>query len=305
MKIAILGAGSLGCYYGAMLSQVGFDVSFIMRSAYAEAKDHGLFVRSEGGDIALPDAQLFDSPESCGPVDLIFVCWKSTANAYLKSALPPLLHEKTRVVTLQNGMGNAEAIAELVDSSRVFIGLCYICAMLEGPGRVLHTGPNDVRVAPFVPTEQGLAESQEISDYFSKAGIKSRAMLHAEQALWGKLSWNIPFNGLCLAHGGICIEELFAMPSEVVRARLIMNEVCACAAARGFAPNPDLVESQMARTAKMTTFIPSSALDYLNGRAVEYDAIWGIPLQRAQAVGAQVPYWEALAADIRKRLAID
>ncbi|MFI3243295.1 MAG: 2-dehydropantoate 2-reductase [Akkermansia sp.] len=302
MKIAILGAGALGCYYGAKLAQSGLDVSFIMRSGYEHTRDHGLLVKSDRGDIHLNPCQVFGSPESCGPVDLVFVCWKTTVNHQLATNLPPLLHEGTKVVTLQNGMGNAEAIAQFVPKERVFIGLCYLCAMLESAGVVEQSGPNDVRISPLAPSEQSMEEAAEIAQLFQQSDIAVATVEFAEQTLWGKLSWNIPFNGLCLAHGGISIEELFAMPDQVERARLIMAEVCHCAALRGFAPPASLVTKQMERTSKMTTFIPSSALDYKNGRPVEYDAIWGIPLEKAHEVHASVPNWEQLAADIRQLL---
>lgn len=302
MKIAILGAGALGCYYGAKLAQSGCDVSFIMRSGYQATKQNGLHIKSDKGNITLNPVQVFASPEDCGPVDLVFVCWKTTANHMLTTALPPLLHEKTRVVTLQNGMGNAECIAPIAGAERSFIGLCYICAMQEQAGQVVHTGPNDVRISPFAPSPETMADAEEITTLFKNADINVATVEFAEQTLWGKLSWNIPFNGLCLAHGGISIEELFAMPGQAERARLIMDEVCHCADLRGFAPPATLVEKQMERTSKMTTFIPSSALDYKLGRPVEYDAIWGIPLEKAHEVGAKVPHWEQLAADIYQRL---
>ena len=137
---------------------------------------------------------------------------------------------------------------------------------------------------------------------FANAGIKTMAFSEAEKILWCKLSWNIPFNGLCLAHGGISVRRLFQMPGEAERARYIMNEVCAVAQARGYPLPLDIVNSQMERTSLMGDFIPSSAVDYLRGRPVEYDAIWGIPLQRAHEAGVDVPYWEQLCHDIRVRL---
>ena len=128
--------------------------------------------------------------------------------------------------------------------------------------------------------------------------------MHAEQILWCKLSWNIPFNGLCLAHGGISIRTLFTMPQEVQRARNIMQEVCRTAELRGFPLPAEIVTRQMDSTAAMGDFIPSSAVDYNRRRPVEYEAIWGTPLALAYAVSAPVPEWEQLSADIRARLSM-
>ena len=99
MNSAILGAGALGCYYGARLTQAGHQVTFIMRSAYEPVQQNGLTIRSIFGDIHLPQPRIARSSEECGPVDLVIVCWKTTCNAGLQHALLPLLHENTRVLT--------------------------------------------------------------------------------------------------------------------------------------------------------------------------------------------------------------
>lgn len=137
MKIAILGAGALGCYYGARLQESGQDVSFIVRSEYGYLKEHGLQVKSLHGNISLPRINVYRDTEEVGPVDLVVVAWKSTANAGFSRALPTLMGPDTTVVTLQNGMGNAEEIARIIPADRIYVGLCFICAMREN--RVMST----------------------------------------------------------------------------------------------------------------------------------------------------------------------
>lgn len=303
MKIAILGAGALGCYYGARLAEVGHDVTFILRSAYEPAREKGLHVSSVYGDIHLPTPQIARTPAECGPVDLVIVCWKTTGNDQLPTALPPLLHNTTRVLTFQNGMGNAEAIAQVVPTERVFIGLCFVCAMMDTPGEINHLEGGAIQFAPLVPTADGAAQAAELAALFDGTPVETLTALHTEQILWTKLSWNIPFNGLCLAHGGISIRQLFLMPGEAERARAIMNEVCRTAELRGFPLPQEIIHRQMEQTSKMGDFIPSSAVDYNRHRPVEYAAIWGTPLERAHEVGADVPEWERLCADIQARLA--
>lgn len=303
MKIAILGAGALGCYYGARLAEAGHDVTFIMRSAYDTVAEQGLHIHSIFGDIHLPRPHIARTPQECGPADLVIVCWKTTCNPLLAEALPPLLHEGTRVLTFQNGMGNAEAISRIVPAERVFIGLCFVCVMMNTPGVVEHLEKGNIQFAPALPTDSGLEQAQELAALFTGTPVQTACFRHAEQILWCKLSWNIPFNGLCLAHGGISIRQLFTMPQEVQRAGDIMREVCHAAELRGFPLPQEIVQQQMDSTAAMGDFIPSSAVDYNRQRPVEYDAIWGTPLQLAQECGAAVPEWAQLAADIRARLA--
>lgn len=302
MKIAILGAGALGCYYGARLAEAGNDVCFIGRSVCEPLRTKGLHVQSVHGDIHLPQVQVCQSSAECGPVDLVVVCWKTTCNDQLGASLPALLNENTEVLTFQNGMGNAEAISAYVAAERIYIGLCFVCCMMDTPGEIRHLEGGDIQFAPFVSSPAGSLRAKEFATLFEKAGIITSAYDHAEQIQWCKLTWNIPFNGLCVAHGGISVRKLFTMPGQDERARCIMEEVCAVAEKRGFPLPMDIVHRQMERTRIMGEFIPSSAVDYLRGRAVEYDAIWGSTLARAQEAGVPVPYWSELAADIRARL---
>lgn len=304
MNIAILGAGALGCYYGARLAEAGHRVTFIMRSAYEPVSRRGLQVNSIKGDICLPQPHIARSAADCGPVDLVIVSWKATCNHLLAQELPALLHVNTRVLTFQNGMGNAEAIAKIVPAERIFIGLCFVCVMMDSPGIITHLEKGDIQFAPYQASQAGMQAAQELADLFCNTPVTTSVFMHAEQILWCKLSWNIPFNGLCLAHGGISIRQLFTMPQEVERARRIMNEVCHTAELRGFPLPAEIVNEQMRSTAAMGDFIPSSAVDYNRKRPVEYDAIWGTPLSLARSIKAEVPEWEQLAADIRKRLTI-
>lgn len=304
MRIAILGAGALGCYYGACLAKAGHDVRFIMRSACEHVRREGLYIHSVRGDISLPRARAMRTPEECGPVDLVVVAWKTCCNHLFPASLPPLLKNGTRIVTLQNGMGNAEQIAQVTSAADVFTGLCFVCCMTDSPGTIRHLEGGDIQFAPLEPTDAGMKGAQELAVLFAEAGIKTEAFRHTEQILWCKLTWNIPFNGLCLALGGIDVEKLFTMPEQVHRVRCIIDEVCTTAKMRGFPTPEGIADYQMARTAKMGPFIPSSAVDYLKGRPVEYDAIWGTPLKRAQSVHAPVPLWNQLCRDIRTRLGL-
>ena len=302
MKIAILGAGALGCYYGARLVEAGHDVCFIGRSVYEPLKHDGLHVESVHGDIHLSDVNVCRRAEECGPVDLVIVCWKTTCNDQLQHYLPALVREGTEVLTFQNGMGNAEAISVFVPAERVYIGLCFVCCMMDEPGKIRHLEGGDIQFAPHISSAAGSARAREFAAMFEQAHIVSSAYDHAEQIQWCKLTWNIPFNGLCVAHGGISVKKLFTLPGQDERAEAIMQEVCKAAEMRGYPLRMDIVRWQMERTRIMGDFIPSSAVDYLRGRPVEYDAIWGRTLERAHEAGLAAPHWEQLAADIRSRL---
>ncbi len=304
MKIAILGAGALGCYYGARLQEAGNDVAYIVRSEYDYLKEHGLEVKSINGDIQLPHIKVYTNADQVGPVDLILVALKSTANDQLTKAIPPMMGPNTIVATLQNGMGNAEKLAEIIPAEKIYVGLCFICAMRDEPGHIKHLEGGNIQFAPFIPSPQGSQQAQELATLFKQAHVPAKGFDIAEQIQWYKLVWNIPFNGLCLALGGISIAELYKRPDQVQRAKAIMEEVVASAAARGYKLPTDLVSFHLERTEKMGEFIPSSAVDYNEGRPIEYHAIWEAPLAKARQAGASIPNWEQLDLDIRQRIQI-
>src|SRR5262245_16154808 len=112
-RIGVIGSGALGCFYGARLVRAGHDVSFLMRRDYETVREHGLEVRSFEGDFHIrPSA--FDSPAAMGQCDLVLVGIKTTDNESLSRLLPPVCSNSTRVMTLQNGLGNEEAVAAVL-----------------------------------------------------------------------------------------------------------------------------------------------------------------------------------------------
>jgi 2-dehydropantoate 2-reductase len=139
-SVAIVGAGAIGLYYGGRLAAAGEDVRFFVRSDFDAISRNGLKVTSAHGDFVLPHVQVHRATAEIGPVDLVIVAWKTTANSLLDQILPPLLHPKTQVLTLQNGLGNCERLAEIVGPERVLGGLCFVCINRVSPGHVWHWG---------------------------------------------------------------------------------------------------------------------------------------------------------------------
>src|SRR5512137_800236 len=132
-SIAIVGSGALGSYYGAKLARQGGDVRFLMRADLGAVRRDGLRVRETGGEWQVP-AQAFGSTAEIGPVDLVIIGLKTTANAAIDALIPPLLHERTLLLTLQNGLGNEEYLAARWGAERVLGGLCFVCLNRVAPG---------------------------------------------------------------------------------------------------------------------------------------------------------------------------
>lgn len=300
MRIAVVGAGAVGLYYGGRLAATGEDIHFLVRSDYDALTEHGLTCESIHGDFQLPSPKVYREASEIGPVDLVIITWKATANEHLKSVLPPLLHDGTRVLTLQNGLGNCEDIAELVGPGRVIGGLCFVCINRHEPGRIVHSAGGKVSIGSWRP--ESASQSIAITKLMRAAEIKAHHVEHLEAAQWEKLIWNVPFNGLSVADGGVTTDVLLANPQKVDEIRALMTEIIAAAHAMGHPLNRALVEDNIERTRPMGAYRTSSMIDFVEGRVLEIGPIWEEPLKRATAAGVPMPNLKALLERIYKRI---
>ncbi len=301
--IAIVGSGAVGGYYGARLADAGLDVHFLLRSDYAHVKRHGWSIQSIHGDMKLPSVKCARTPQEIGPVDLVIIAWKTTANHHYREVVGPLLDEKTLILSLQNGLGNTEELASLFGGWRVFGGLCFVCINRTSPGHLCHSASGMVRLGEFEPQSGGVSgRLEDIVGLLRGAGIDAHAVEDLKKAQWMKLVWNIPFNGLAIAEGGVDTAELLSRPGAESRIRRIMKEVQAVAGAMGYSIGDDFLDQQIATTRTMKAYRPSSLIDYLEGREVEVDSIWREPLSQAIALEVQTPEMERLIHQIKERL---
>src|SRR2546423_11644003 len=125
-RIGIVGAGAIGMYYGGKLAHAGSDVHFLMRGDLSDVRSEGIFVRGEGENFRVAKVNCSNSTKEIGPCDVVIVALKATSNSDLVDLVPPLLHENTIVLTLQNGLGNEEFLAKYFGVERVLGGLCFI-----------------------------------------------------------------------------------------------------------------------------------------------------------------------------------
>jgi 2-dehydropantoate 2-reductase len=299
-SIAMVGAGAVGLYFGGRLAAAGEDVRFLVRSDYEGLRRDGLTVESVAGDFRLESPRVFRSAEEIGPVDLAIVTWKTTANRHYEEVLTPLMRGGGTVLTLQNGLGNTESLAGLFGAERVMGGLCFVCINRIEPGLVRHTGGGRVTLGEMRGT--GSARLDEVVDRMQAAGISCRAVEDLAQAQWKKLVWNVPFNGLAIAGGGVDTQALLAVPEGESEVRALMAEVQAGAKALGHTITEEFLDQQVELTRPMGCYRPSSMIDYVEGRDVEVESIWAEPLRRAKEAGAALPRWERLLGRIREKL---
>ena len=297
-KIAVVGSGAVGCYYGAKLAQLGGNVHFLMRSDLEAVKKNGLQIRSPGGDFHLARVNAFGSTGEIGACDLVLIALKTTANTALEKLIPPLLKENTALLTLQNGFGNEDFLAERFGAERVMGGLCFVCLNRTAPGVVEHFGYGALSIGEF---ERGAQpRTRQIVEDFKATGIATKLVENLATERWRKLVWNVPFNGLSIAGGGITTDLILADKGLELLSRNLMAEVIDAAAKEGHAIPHEFIEEQVARTLKMGAYKPSSLIDYLEGREVEVESIWGEPYRRGLQSGAAVGRLETLYYLLKK-----
>lgn len=299
----IVGAGAVGLYYGARLALAGERVAFLLRSDFDAVARDGIRVESVDGDARLDRVEAFRSPAEIGAADHVIVAWKATANDALGAVLGPLVGPQTKIITLQNGLGNCERLADLFGAERVCGGLCFVCLNRIAPGQVRHTAGGRVTIGECAP-QPGRPDAARWVAGFQAAGVQAEVTEDLEWAQWRKLVWNIPFNGLAIAEGGVTTDRLLADPASEAEVRALMSEVIRIARALGHQMDDGIIDFEIGRTRPMGAYRPSSMIDFVNGGPVEFEALWGEPLRRARRARVPVPAIERLAARIQEKLAI-
>jgi 2-dehydropantoate 2-reductase len=308
MKIAVVGPGAVGSYYGAKLWRDGHEVHFLLRSDYEVVRRRGVKVKSVEGDFhANPRAARL--PEEIGECDLVIVALKTTANHLFPALLRPLMGPKTVILTLQNGLGSEEELARLFGGQCVMGGLCFVCLNRTEPGVIEHIAHGKIVMGEF----SGYPEprTHDIAWAFKHAGIPVGVAENLACAHWEKLVWNIPFNGLGVAScagveamfnrdeprppfpkRGPCLttDQLLADPGWFECVRGLMMEVIAAGRAKGLALDDSLAEEQIAKTrVVMGPYKPSTLLDFELGRPLELESLFLEPLRQARAAGVEAP----------------
>ena len=294
MKIGIIGSGAIGLYYGACLQRAGQEVRFLFRSDYDVASKKGIEVRTPEGGFRLPEVEAFASVAEMGELDLVVISLKTTSNPALPELLKPIVGPQTVLLTLQNGLGNDRLLAELYPENVVLGALCFICLNRVGPAAVENFLPGSIAIGPFRTKDYEIAA--EVGGLFSGAGIETRVERDLALTQWKKLVWNVPFNGLSIAAGGVPTDVILASEPLLKETRSLMEEVLAGAAALGHEIRSSFVDLQIDRTRAMGAYKPSSMIDFVDGKKVEVESIWGEPLRQATAAGGRLPKLEMLYA---------
>lgn len=308
VKIAVVGCGAVGSFYGAKLAHAGREVHFLLRSDYEVVRRRGVLVRSPQGEFRV-HPKCARRPEDIGTSDLVLVALKTTANDQFEKLLPPLIGSQTAVLTLQNGLGNEERLARFVAAHQILGGLCFVCLNRLEPGLIQHIDHGQIILGEFKRWPE--PRTHDIAGLFSHAGVPCSVTDNLARTHWEKLTWNIPFNGLGVASAAgleafagkpvqgqvqscLTTDQLLADPHWSVLVRELMVEVITGARALGFALPDDLADKQIERTRSMGAYKASTLLDFERQQPLELESLFLTPLREATNSGLALPRLESL-----------
>jgi 2-dehydropantoate 2-reductase len=316
MKIAVVGCGALGSYYGAMLCRAGSQVHFLLRSDYDVVRKNGVRIESADGNFHV-QPECARAPEEIGPADLVLIGLKTTANHLLPRLLPPLTGSETAVLTLQNGLGNETAVAAVVGANRTLGGLCFVCLNRIEPGVIRHMAHGNILMGEYAGPPQ--PRTHRICELIAAAGVRCKVAEHLEQAHWEKLVWNIPFNGLGVAGAAgydavirgkmegnaklqscLTTDRLLSDTRWERLVRELMMETIATARAKGLDVPESAADHQISRTRQMGAYKASTLIDFERGQPLELESLFLAPLRDARHAGVPCPRLEALCATLEQ-----
>lgn len=294
-KIAIVGSGAIGLFYGARLASAGCRVHFLMRSGFEAATRGGIRIHSGEGPLHLENPAIAKSPAEIGACDGVIVAVKSPSNDVLPVLLPPLLGDQTWILTLQNGLGNEEFLAAHFGADRILGGLCFVCLTRRNPVEVDHVGHGTLSIGEFQGPPRD--RTRQLVQAFQDGGVETHLVESLARERWRKLVWNIPFNGLCTVHR-VGVDGILGDPDLFRRCESLMEETRAIAAAEGHEIPHHYAAYQVERTRPMGAYRPSTLGDAEAGNPLEIDPIWGEPLRRARRAGIETPHLAALCQQL-------
>ncbi|NQE48374.1 2-dehydropantoate 2-reductase [Herbaspirillum rubrisubalbicans] len=280
MKVAVMGAGAVGCYFAGMLARAGHEVVLVGRPLHVEAfNTKGLRLEAKTFDDTIA-VQASTDPAIVAGADLVLFCVKSPDTETAGAQLRPHLAPDTLVLTLQNGTDNADRLRTVIPQP-VSAAVVYVATEMAGPGHVKHHGRGELVIEPS-------ARSQQAADALIAAGVPTEISDNVRGALWLKLIINCAYNALSaitqLPYGklveGVGVLEVMGH---------LVNECKAVAAAEGVTLTGDVDVAIRKIIETMPTQFSSTAQDVARGKPSEIDHLNGFIVRRGQAHGISTP----------------
>jgi 2-dehydropantoate 2-reductase len=284
IRVAVLGAGAVGCYYGGMLARAGHRVTLIGRPLHVEAfRKSGLHFEGLKFDEHVPVDASTEAAAVRG-ARLVLFCVKSTDTEQAAAQIAPFLDAGSIVVNLQNGVDNTERIQARVKQS-VVPAAVYVAAEMAGPGHLRHHGRGDLVIGP----------DEQVKAWFESAGVPAVISDNIAGELWAKLVVNCAYNAVS-AITQLPYGKMIAGPGIRDVMRDVVEETLAVAKASGVTMAPGM----LAKTWKIAEAMPaqysSTAQDLARGKPTEIDHLNGFVVRKGEALGVPTPANRALHA---------
>ena len=296
LTYAIVGTGGIGGYYGGCLAKAGHPVHFLLHSDYEYVLKNGLKIDSVNGDFHLEKVSAYKNSQDMPKCDVVLVCLKTIQNHILPSILKPLLHEKTVVVLVQNGMGMEQELSEQLPSTSIVGATAFICTTKVGPGHIHHGEYGALTLAKHCGDCDEIV--RQIASDFENASVNVSVFDDLNSVRWKKLVWNIPYNGLTVVLNA-ATDTLTNNPDSRKLVIDLMNEVVSAGRTCGAKISDSFIDKMIAMTEKMTPYSPSMKLDYDARRPMEIQTMFTNPIAIAKAQGFEMRKTEMLEQQLR------
>ena len=302
MKIAVLGSGAVGGYYGARLASAGHDVTFIARGAHLEAiRASGLQIRSPALGDFVAHASAEQDTSAVGPVDLVIVAVKAYDNATALPLIEPMLGPTTIVLTVQNGVDSADEVAAVCGADRVLGGTTYIATALVAPGVIEQTGTHRRIVfgEVFGDLPRISDRARTVHEALAGADIQTEVVGDGRVPVWEKFIFLVSLAGFTGATR-LPIGPVWADP--FIRRQFLdgCREIEAVARAQGVPVARDRIQQIESYVESIPGSMRSSLLiDLSQGKKIEVEALQGSVVRRAERLGVPVPIMATLYAVLK------
>ena len=291
MKIAIIGTGGVGGYFGARLAKAGFEVSFLARGEHLKAiRNNGIIVKSILGDFEVNNINATDRMQEMQPADLVILGVKAWQIKEIRDELKTIIHPGSMVLPLQNGISATDELGETIDKSNILGGLCRIISRIESPGVINHFGINPVIVFGELDKSDS-KRTRDLKAVFNKAGIDSKISDDMESEIWKK------FIGICVSGLLAVTRTTYGELRECNETRIMMidllGEIFLLSQKAGVTIEPDFIEKSVSfidsfpydSTSSLTRDVwegRPSEIEYQNGTVVKLGEKYGVetPINR-------------------------
>jgi 2-dehydropantoate 2-reductase len=298
----VVGAGAVGSYFGAMLARAGHRVTLIGRAPHVAAIERSGLQLHKGGSIEAVGIGASTEMAALRDADLVLFCVKSTDTESVGRTMAPHLDANALVLSLQNGVDNAPALAQLVRNP-VVPAVVYVATAMPEPGVVQHNGRGDLVIGPLnaAHAQDGALQQrlQAVVDHFARAEVPVKISPDVMAELWTKLMANCAHNaisGIAQLPYGV----MAGVPEIVELQQAVVREVVEVANADGVKLDLEASLQAMARiAAAMPAQYSSTAQDMARGKRSEIDHLNGTVVRRGAALGVPTPANQALLALVK------